>query len=146
MRIDRPKAKITLLVALATLAGCGPTARHPMVQREIDQCIAGLKNVMPDADKRKKACECTSDAIQADRVYGGVRDAAYEDAHFKKMQACGAEGFPSKDDPFGILDKDTDPSAAEAPVHVPEGRDPTPELDQSTDGLVSEADPATTGE
>ena len=129
-----------ILAAFLSLQGCSPSARHPMVQRDVDQCIAGLVNVIPDAKAWQEACECASDAIQADRLYGGVRDAAYEDAHARKVQACGASGFQSKDDPFGILGNDAAPGDAEPAIDSPEYTEPLSESGELSDDHASETE------
>lgn len=106
MNLSRPVVLIFSAPALIALPSCGSGERHPMVQKEIDQCIAGLSGLIPDATKRKETCECTSDAMQEDRQYAGERTAAYEDAYAKKLQACGGpDRIPgsSASDPFGIL-------------------------------------------
>lgn len=81
-----------------------------MIQKEIDQCVAGLSGLIPDLAKRQKSCECTADAMQEDRIYRGERNAAYEDSYAKKVQNCGGPNKfvgSSESDPFGIL-KDGD--------------------------------------
>ncbi len=106
MKISRPLILIFSMCAVITLPSCGSGKRHPMIQKEIDQCIAGLSRLIPDAAKRKETCECTSDATQEDRQYAGERNDAYEDSYLKKIQACGGPGIvpgSSASDPFGIL-------------------------------------------
>ncbi|MDT0506693.1 hypothetical protein [Novosphingobium sp. MMS21-SN21R] len=106
MTISRPLILIFSACALIALSSCGSGKRHPMIQKEIDQCIAGLSGLIPDAAKRQETCECTSDAMQEDRQYAGERTAAYEDSYLKKVQACGGpDRIPgsSATDPFGIL-------------------------------------------
>lgn len=99
-----------------------------MIQREIEQCIAGLVSLMPDENARRTACECTADAMQADRTFGGVRDEAYEEAYLKKVQACGGPGVGSSDDPFAILPDDAVPSDLESPVDDASFAEPQGEL------------------
>jgi hypothetical protein len=103
---------LVAVVALAGLAGCGIAGtekkRHAMAQKEIDQCVAGFKKMMPDDAKRTKACECISDAMWEDMRHSGPQDEAYEEAHQKRIVDCGIAAIPgaSRSDPFGILGDD----------------------------------------
>lgn len=115
--LSQPTVAIVTLAAL-TLVSCGSPTRHPMDQRDIDKCLSGLDGLIPDDKARKSVCECTADAIAADRVYSGIRDEAYENAHHKRVQECGPGAGLSRSDPFGILDHDPANQDDESPAKV----------------------------
>lgn len=93
-------AVVHLLSAISIfgVAGCSPDqpTRHPMVQREIDQCVAGLGGLVPDDDQRKIACECTADAT--------VKYRLDTDAMFNAITQCRDKAGLDPNDPFDILD------------------------------------------
>ncbi len=88
---------LPIVVCLA-VSGCGTEKpqRSPMVQREIDQCIAGMGGLVPDERQRKIACECTAEVMYDPKLDG--------DAEFKAMAKCRDKAGLDPNDPFDILD------------------------------------------
>ena len=106
----RTVVQLLLIVSIFGIAGCSPDQpkRHPMVQRDIDQCIAGLGGLLPDDDQRKIVCECTADAT--------VKYRLDTDAMFKAVTQCRDKAGLDPNDPFDILDDGRNAAQSAAPT------------------------------
>jgi hypothetical protein len=97
-------------VGFLAVAGCGSQQpeRHPMVQREIDQCIAGMGGLVPDERQRKMVCECTADVMH--------NPALNSDSELDAMAKCRDQAGLDPKDPFDILDDNEGQSPSPTPT------------------------------